>query len=489
MAWSRVGTVSVANNTTVVTGSANVGFAANARNGDEFVGPDGRGYEISQVASDTLLSLASPYLGPTVSNGSYSIKPTAAYPRALTDSFSAINAQWGQKLAGLKTTGNYDTLPVSKGGTNAADGNTAAVNLGFMDGTMYPKFGGFGVAAGAGGYNLQGGYVGWATPGSVLGGAMDFICNRGGGAGGFTWKSVNGNNTASGPTMSYNYDGILSVPLAISAPRIDNLSTVTSPFTAAPTVSNGAAFGASITVRGAPFVNSWARLDWANTQLPAASVYMTYLDNTGLAVHRNDSGGGIEFWTQQTRRLFLGGGGVLQPGQDNSYPLGSGSLRFITAYLNTAPVVTSDAREKTEVRKMTDFEIAAAKALGKEIGFYNFIKAVDEKGDKARLHCSMTVQRAMEVMSENGLDPLKYSFICYDTWEQEVKEHPAEYEQIEIHDSENGLVSYSQGELKKEAWTEVLVEKGDRYSFRTDGLLFFIAAGLEARLAALEELL
>ena len=488
MPWYKSGTVSVAQNSNAVIGSGTA-FIANSRVGDAFRGPDGGWYEITNIASDTAISISPNYQGATNGAGGYALAPLQGYVKESADRLRALILQYGDKLAALGTTGNYDILPIAKGGTGANSADNAVSNLGFMAGNMYPKFGGIGVATAAGGYNLQGGYMGWATPGSAVTGAMDFICNRGGGTGGFTWKSVNGNNTASGPTMSYTYDGTLTVPSSVSVPRIDNLTSVTSPFTAAPTVSNGAAFGASITVRGAPFVNSWARLDWANTQLPAASVYMTYLDNTGLAVHRNDAGGGIEFWTQQTRRLFLGGGGVLQPGTDNNYPLGSGSLRFLTAYLNTAPVVTSDAREKTKVRKMTVFEIAAAKALGKEIGFYNFIKAVEEKGDGARLHCSMTVQRAMEVMREHGLEPTAYSFICYDSWEEEVKEHPAEYEQLEVNDPGNGLRSYEQGALTREAWTEVLVEKGDRYSFRTDGLLFFIAAGLEARMAALEELL
>lgn len=36
------------------------------------------------------------------------------------------------------------------------------------------------------------------------------------------------------------------------------------------------------------------------------------------------------------------------------------------------------------------------------------------------------------------------------------------------------------------AYTEVTVEAGDRYAFRYDELAMFIAAGQEARLAALE---
>jgi hypothetical protein len=89
-------------------------------------------------------------------------------------------------------------------------------------------------------------------------------------------------------------------------------------------------------------------------------------------------------------------------------------------------------------------------------------------------------------MQEHGLEPMEYSFICHNIWPQEIKDHPADYEQIATTDAETGETIYQQGALKSEAWTEVLVEEGDRYSFRSDGLLAFIAAGFEARLAALE---
>lgn len=487
MPWSRNGTVTVTQNSTTVTGAGTT--FGSSRNGDAFNGPDGRRYEVANIVSETVLSILPAYAGASASGAAYYIEPVQGYPKALTDAFNTVNQRWGNTLAALGTTGNYDILPLEKGGTGANSADNAVSKLGFMAGTMYPKFGGAGFAAPAGGYGLQGGYIGWNTGGSSIGGSMNFICNRGGGAGGFTWQTVNGDNTQQGPAMTLTYAGALSVPASLSVPRIDNLTATTAPLSISPTASNSSALNASLTVRGAPIVNSWARLDLANTQLPAGANLITYLDSSGLAVMRNDGGGSIEFWTSGTRRLFIGSGGVTQPGQDNTYATGSASFRYATGFFGSAPVVTSDAREKTQVREMTVFEIAAAKALGKEIGFWKFLKAVAEKGDSARLHCSMTVQRAMQVMEDNGLDPMAYSFICHDTWPQEVKEHPAEYEQIEVEDRENGTVTYEQGAQIKEAWTEILREAGDRYSFRESGLMFFIAAGLEARLSALESVI
>lgn len=146
-----------------------------------------------------------------------------------------------------------------------------------------------------------------------------------------------------------------------------------------------------------------------------------------------------------TERLNLSAAGTLTPGGDNSQTNGSASKRWSTVYAGTGTINTSDAREKTTVTPMTDAEIAAAKQLASEIGTYRFLDAIAAKGDGARTHVGMTVQRAIEIMELHGLDAMKYGFICFDEW-----------------------------------------EAGDRYAFRPDELMFFVARGFDARLAALE---
>lgn len=152
--------------------------------------------------------------------------------------------------------------------------------------------------------------------------------------------------------------------------------------------------------------------------------------------------------------------------------LGTASAHWTVVYADTATISTSDARKKTAVRAMTEPEIAAAKALGKEIGFFKFLASVEEKGGEAREHCGMTVQRVIEIFEEYGLDPFNYSFICHDTQEDDFIDHPAETD--------------DKGEVINEAWTEQTRIAGDSYSFRETGLYAFIARGFEARLAALE---
>ncbi|MGY2429623.1 tail fiber domain-containing protein [Pseudomonas tolaasii] len=163
-------------------------------------------------------------------------------------------------------------------------------------------------------------------------------------------------------------------------------------------------------------------------------------------------------------RWVIGAAGNLVTAADNVYSLGSASARPSVIYAATGTINTSDAREKTEVRQMSDAEIAVAKALVKEIGFYKFLSAIAEKGDDARLHCGMTVQRAIELFEAEGLDPFSYSFICHDTWEAEHTDRTLDDGSVE----------------------RVTRAAGDRFSFRESGLVMFMLAGINARLEALE---
>jgi hypothetical protein len=96
-------------------------------------------------------------------------------------------------------------------------------------------------------------------------------------------------------------------------------------------------------------------------------------------------------------------------------------------YAGTGTINTSDAREKTPVVPLTAAEIAAAQELAGEIGTFQFLSSVAEKGaENARHHVGMTVQRAIEVMESHGLDPFGYAFICYDEWDTETREVVAE---------------------------------------------------------------
>lgn len=154
-----------------------------------------------------------------------------------------------------------------------------------------------------------------------------------------------------------------------------------------------------------------------------------------------------------------------RPITDDVTDLGTASFRWEEVFAGIGSINTSDARVKTEVRPFTSDELNAAKDLSKEIGFYQFLKSVDEKGDDAREHVGMTVQRAIEIMESHNLDPFNYGFICYDEWE----------ETLEVTQSLD-----EEGNVIHEAITGR--EAGSLFSFRPDQLDRFMIKGLEQRL-------
>ncbi|AMR57483.1 putative tail fiber protein [Pseudomonas phage vB_PsyM_KIL2] len=60
---------------------------------------------------------------------------------------------------------------------------------------------------------MQGLNVGWNSgEASGFSGEANFVCNRGSGTGGFTFRCINANNTSSGPVTTISYDGSMYVP-------------------------------------------------------------------------------------------------------------------------------------------------------------------------------------------------------------------------------------------------------------------------------------
>lgn len=111
------------------------------------------------------------------------------------------------------------TAPTGAGGDTVRSANVK-INANFTELYTQPAFPGVKITgAFTPGYGTQGTYQVWnAGEGGSLGwsGESSFINNRGGGSGGFTWRSVNADNSASGPMMSYSYAGVLNVPLALT---------------------------------------------------------------------------------------------------------------------------------------------------------------------------------------------------------------------------------------------------------------------------------
>jgi len=98
MPWYRQGTVAVTNGQTTVTGTG-TSFAANGRVGDAFQGPDGQWYEVTNIASPTVMSILPAYLGVTAASGSYGLAPMQGYVKESADRLRQLVEQFGSTLA------------------------------------------------------------------------------------------------------------------------------------------------------------------------------------------------------------------------------------------------------------------------------------------------------------------------------------------------------------------------------------------------------
>lgn len=88
MTWYKTGTVAVTPGSNAVLGTG-TSFIANARVGDAFRGPDGEWYEVTNIASDTALSIAPDYQGAAVTAGAYSLAPMQGYVKDSADALRA----------------------------------------------------------------------------------------------------------------------------------------------------------------------------------------------------------------------------------------------------------------------------------------------------------------------------------------------------------------------------------------------------------------
>ena len=135
MPWLRTGSVAVNNGSTTVTGTG-TNFAANSRVGDAFIGPDGRQYEVANVASASVISILPAYQGANATGAAYAVMPVQGYQKLLADQVRDWVNSYGPKMAALGTTGNYDVLPLEKGGTGTTTQIGARYALGVLNTSM-----------------------------------------------------------------------------------------------------------------------------------------------------------------------------------------------------------------------------------------------------------------------------------------------------------------------------------------------------------------
>ncbi|WP_293921169.1 tail fiber domain-containing protein [Sphingobium sp. UBA5915] len=203
-------------------------------------------------------------------------------------------------------------------------------------------------------------------------------------------------------------------------------------------------------------------------------------------------------------------GGIPRPLSDNSYSLGTAVSRWSVVYAGTGTINTSDERDKNWLRSgLTDAELRAGRRIMSELGTYQWLDAIAEKGeDAARWHFGVRAQQVFAILEDEGLDWRRYAWCCYDEWEavdavmepvmakrkverereifvptgdvDEETDAPLMIATTEKYEDEE---EYDTGEVQ-----EVMParEAGDRYGLRVDQLALFLIAVNDARLAALE---
>lgn len=92
VAWVKTGTVNVTLNSATVQG-VNTKFVEEFREGDGFVGPDDRLYEVMNLVSQTQMTLGRTYKGPTASAQAYAVVPVQGYLQRTADRLAALTAE------------------------------------------------------------------------------------------------------------------------------------------------------------------------------------------------------------------------------------------------------------------------------------------------------------------------------------------------------------------------------------------------------------
>ena len=138
--WYSAGTVAVTANSATVTGTGTA-FSANARVGDAFIGPDLGLYEVTNVASTTVISIRPNYRGATASGQSYAIAPLQGYVKESADRLRQFVEQFGSQLAALQPWATSATAAAAREalGTNDAANLTAGlINVARIPATLTP---------------------------------------------------------------------------------------------------------------------------------------------------------------------------------------------------------------------------------------------------------------------------------------------------------------------------------------------------------------
>ena len=191
----------------------------------------------------------------------------------------------------------------------------------------------------------------------------------------------------------------------------------------------------------------------------------------------SDTGHELVFYTRDnsdfghaaTKRWRVTAAGNLMPCTTNKYQIGHANFLPTEIFAATGTINTSDVRLKTSIDTIPD---AVLDAWG-EVQWreFQFLDAVEKKGQSARLHTGLLAQVIDSTFKEHGLDACRYGLLCHDAWE-------------EIRD-EDGNVTQEAGDIWSIRYEEALAVEA-AYQRRRAARAEARLADLERRVAALE---
>ena len=127
-------------------------------------------------------------------------------------------------------------------------------------------------------------------------------------------------------------------------------------------------------------------------------------------VSRTGNTSGTHRWYTSSGLSLLLAAGDLRPGADDSFDLGTASARFSDIYATNPVISTSDQFLKFGIRVVNAAEKRVAAALQASSRIYQWIDAVEAKGEEvARLHCGFIAQDVEAAFDAEGLDAGRYS--------------------------------------------------------------------------------
>lgn len=115
-------------------------------------------------------------------------------------------------------------------------------------------------------------------------------------------------------------------------------------------------------------------------------------------------------------------GYAVVPGGNGTQSLGSPTNRWSEVFAANATINTSDAREKQQVSALSDDERRVAARIKDLFVTFKFNRAVEQKGDGARIHVGVIAQDVQAAFLAEGLDPHRYSLFCFDEWSESSDE-------------------------------------------------------------------